>query len=77
MPSAFQPIGEQLFLNVAIPLTRLPVAEVGIPQYLLEECEDTCLCACFSVANGTHHSGCQFGLLRNPCQLSVVGKKVR
>ena len=54
MSAAPQPIGKRLFLDVAIPLMPLLVAEVGIPQYLLEECEDTFLCACFSVTNRAH-----------------------
>ena len=55
--SALEPIGQQIFLNVAITLTRVIVAEVGIPQGLLEECDDTFLCAYFGFADGVHDSG--------------------
>ena len=64
--SAPEPIGQQIFLNVAIILTRVPVAEVAIPQSLLEKCDNAFLCAYFGFANSVHGGGCQYGFLHNP-----------
>ena len=52
--SALEPIGQRLFLDVAIVLTRVPVAEIDISQGFLEECEDTFLCLYFPFADGVH-----------------------
>src|SRR5437762_6448792 len=54
MPPAPEPLREKRLLDMGIPLPILPVPEIGIAEYVSEECEHTLLTLHLPLAYGTH-----------------------
>ncbi|MNR23843.1 hypothetical protein D3C85_1408910 [compost metagenome] len=73
MAARGQPIGQQSHLDIAVAVTRAPVAQVAIAQLLAEQVDHPLLGGAFGLANGAHYCSL-YGWL---CPSYVLHKRLR